>query len=238
VCEQGVPFEVRLSEGLRTGLFLDQRVNRARLRALAPNKRVLNLFGYTGSFSIAALVGDAAQVTTVDVSRTAIAWAERNAERVGRSERHRAIADDVFDVLRRSAQRGERYDIVVLDPPSYAKTKRKRFRAISDYGELCAQALALLGEGGSLLACINHRGVSSAGLRRFVHDASRASGRALVAMKDMASGLDFPGEFGREPEMKSVLAEFGRGGTASDAQTLDRGRAERGRRSRSQKRSR
>ncbi|HEX4351996.1 MAG TPA: class I SAM-dependent methyltransferase, partial [Polyangiales bacterium] len=227
VHEERVPFEVRLSDGLRTGLFLDQRDNRARLRALAPNKRVLNLFGYTGSFSVAALVGDAAAVTTVDVSRTAIAWAGRNAERVGRSERHRAIADDVFDVLRRWADRRERFDFVILDPPSYSTTKRRRFRAISDYAELCAQALALLDEGGSLLACINHQGVSRAGLRRFVHEAARMSGRALVSIKDMPSGVDFPSEFGREPDMKSLLAELAPRGTLSGGEASDVGRARR-----------
>ena len=81
VHEQGVPFEVRLHDGLRTGLFLDQRDNRRRIRELASGKRVLNLFAYTGSFSVAALAGGAVSAVSVDVSQAALRWAERNAAR-------------------------------------------------------------------------------------------------------------------------------------------------------------
>jgi 23S rRNA (cytosine1962-C5)-methyltransferase len=217
VHERGVPFEVRLADGLRTGMFLDQRDNRARLRGLAAGKRVLNLFGYTGSFSVAALLGGATAVTTVDVSRTALAWAERNVARVGRSERHRSIADDAFNVLSGMAQRGERFDLIVLDPPSYSTTKRGRFRALTDYAELCAHAIQVLTEPGTLLACINHEGVSVSALRRFVHDAARAQGRSLQNLRDLPSGDDFPSAFREEPSMKSLLAELGPRGTVTNA---------------------
>jgi 23S rRNA (cytosine1962-C5)-methyltransferase len=208
VYEQSVPFEVRLGDGLRTGLFLDQRDNRARVRELAHGKRVLNLFAYTGSFSVTALLGGASSVISVDVSRTALAWADRNIARVGSAERHRSIADDAFVVLKLLAQRGERFDIVILDPPSYSTTKRGRFRAKADYPALCAAALEVLADPGTLLACINHHGVSRGALRRFVQIAARAAGRSARILRDLPTASDFPAEPGREPAMKSVLAEF------------------------------
>jgi 23S rRNA (cytosine1962-C5)-methyltransferase len=208
VYEQSVPFEVRLGDGLRTGLFLDQRDNRARVRKLAQGKRVLNLFAYTGSFSVVALLGGASSVTSVDVSRTALAWADRNVARVGGTGRHRSVADDAFSVLKQLAQRGERFDVVILDPPSYSTTKRGRFRAKADYPALCAAALEVLADTGTLLACINHHGVSRSALRRFVQMAARTAGRSARILRDLPTASDFPAEPGREPAMKSVLAEF------------------------------
>jgi 23S rRNA (cytosine1962-C5)-methyltransferase len=209
VHEAGVPFEVQLGEGLRTGIFLDQRDNRQRLRQLASGKRVLNLFGYTGSLSVAALLGGATSVTTVDLSRAALSWAERNVARIGRSERHEVIADDAFVALRRLAQRGRQFDVIIVDPPSFSTSKRGRFRAAQDYDQLCELSLRVLADAGMLLACINHRGVSRNALRRFVHTAARSAGFEPPSLRDLPTGIDFPAEYGCEPEMKSVLAEFG-----------------------------
>jgi 23S rRNA (cytosine1962-C5)-methyltransferase len=205
VYEHGVPFEVRLHDGLRTGLFLDQRDNRHRIAELANGKRVLNLFAYTGSFSVAALAGGAASATTVDVSRAALHWAERNVARIGCADRHRVFADDAFDVLERAAQRNDLYDLTIVDPPSYATTKRGRFRVTKDYVALCRAALRVLSKDGLLLACINHYGISQDGLRRFVRTAVESEGLSVHSMRDTPSQIDFPLGAGAEPPTKSVL---------------------------------
>jgi 23S rRNA (cytosine1962-C5)-methyltransferase len=206
VCEHRVPFEVRLHDGLRTGLFLDQRDNRRRVAELANGKQVLNLFAYTGSFSVAALAHGAAFVTTVDVSRAALAWAERNVARIGASGRHRTLARDAFEALEISAARGERFDLIIVDPPSYATTKRGRFRVTKDYVDLCRSAFGVLSKEGVLLACLNHHGVSQAGLRRFVHQAAEAAGVSLRSLTDLPTQSDFPLVAGADAPAKSVLA--------------------------------
>lgn len=210
VKEHGMPFEVHLAEGLRSGLFLDQRDNRARLRELSKGKRVLNLFGYTGSFSVAALLGGAAWVLTVDVSRAALEWAGRNVERIGCSERHRSLAEDVFVALRGFASKGQRFDCIVLDPPSYSTTKRGRFRAAKDYASLCEAALAVMDDEGVLLACLNHQGMSRAQLRRDVQRGALAAGLRIVSLQDQPVQRDFPASHGEEPAMKSVIARLSR----------------------------
>ena len=209
VYEHGLPLGVRLGDGLRTGLFLDQRDNRRRVRAAAQGLRVLNLFAYTGGFSAAALAGGAAHAVCVDASARALAWSRRNVERLGASDRHRVLQDDVFDVLRRMARRGERFDLVIVDPPSYSTTRSRRMRVRGDYAELCAAALRVLVPGGRMLACINHHAARQAELRDGVRAAAELTGRPLESLRDTPSQLDFPSVAGHEPDAKSVLATFG-----------------------------
>lgn len=209
VYEHGLPLGVRLGDGLRTGLFLDQRDNRKRVRAVAQGLRVLNLFAYTGGFSVAALAGGAAQAVCVDASARALATSRRNVERLGATDRHRVLQDDVFDVLRRMARRGERFDLVVVDPPSYSSTRSRRMRVLDDYSELCAAAMRVLEPSGRLLACINHHGARQSQLRDGVRAAAALAGRTLASLRDTPPQLDFPAPAGQEPDAKSVLASLG-----------------------------
>jgi 23S rRNA (cytosine1962-C5)-methyltransferase len=205
VHEHGVPFAVRLGDGLRTGLFLDQRDNRQRVKALASGKRVLNLFAYTGGFSVAALAGGAAEAVCVDASANALAWAQRNSARIGAGARHRIWHTDVFDALRRMARRGERFDLIILDPPSYATTRARRFVALRDYQGLAEACIALLAPEGQLLACINHHGASQRRLRWDLQQAALHANRGIAKLKDLPAQLDFPAASGQEPHNKSVL---------------------------------
>jgi 23S rRNA (cytosine1962-C5)-methyltransferase len=206
VTEEGMPLFVRLADGLSTGLFVDQRSNRKRIRALAPGKSIANLFAYTCGFTIAAALGGAASTVSVDVSATALERGRAGLSRAGiaLSACHTFVAMDVFAWLARAARRREVYDLVVIDPPSFSTTKRTRFSAATDYADLAAAAMAILARPGLLLACTNHRGISRERFRRVLFDAARKAGRE-VKVKDLPPQADFPIAAGDEPHMKSAL---------------------------------
>jgi 23S rRNA (cytosine1962-C5)-methyltransferase len=204
VHELGLPYLVRLGDGFSTGIFVDQRENRRRVRELSRGARVANLFAYTGAFTVAAVAGGARSSVTVDVSSGALAWARKNLGDAD-AQLHQTVEADAFSWLERAAPRGEPFDFVILDPPSFATTKQSRFSADGDYRRLAALAFAVLAPGGRLLACTNHRGIARLKLRRFLHEAARDSGRDVGQMKDLPDPEDFPPEPGREPHLKSVL---------------------------------
>jgi 23S rRNA (cytosine1962-C5)-methyltransferase len=211
ILEESMPFLVRLGDGLSTGLFLDQRMNRRRVREMAAGARVANLFAYTCAFSVAAALGGAERIVSVDASVSALERGRANMQHAGVSvgEAHAFVADDAFNWLARTARRGERFDLVVLDPPSYSSTKRGRFVADSDYGALAAEALAILSPGGKLLACTNHRGIAASRFRRVLFDAGRRAGREIQQIKDLPEPPDFPTDPEDGPHMKSALVTLG-----------------------------
>lgn len=211
VLEEGLPLLVRLGDGLSTGVFLDQRANRRRVRETAADRSVLNLFSYTCAFSVAAALGGARRVVSVDASVSALERGRANLLNAGvlSEGAHTFVADDAFSWLARAARGHERFDLVLLDPPSYSTTRRGRFVAETDYGELAASALAVVAPGGRLLACTNHRRISASRFRRILFDAGRAAKRAVVQAKDLAAGADFAPPPGEEPHMKSVLVTLG-----------------------------
>ena len=206
VRERDLSFAVELGDGLSTGLFVDQRDGRARLRELSVGGRVLNLFCYTGSFSVAAAAGGARQVTNVDLSARALSRARENLALNGlEAERHRFVKADAFDWLARAAKKGEAFEIVVLDPPSFGTRKKGSFSVQRDYPRLVEGAVRVLAAGGRLIAITNHRKTSRDQLRRIVRDAAARAGRQVVQLKDLPSGLDCPdGPSGPTPS-KSVL---------------------------------
>jgi 23S rRNA (cytosine1962-C5)-methyltransferase len=207
VTEYGMRLTVALGDGLSTGLFIDQRDNRRRVRELAQNKSVLNLFCYTASFSVAAALGGARRVVSVDQARRPLATARDNFRENGLSpEAHAFVQADAFDWLARARRRSERFDLVVLDPPSFASSAGGApFSVAKGYGSLAERALAVLAPGGHLLAVTNHRGTSLGRLRRTLREAAARAGISVAKLKDLASGLDCPdGPDGPVPS-KSVL---------------------------------
>ena len=210
--EEGVPYRVRLGDGLSTGIFLDQRPNRRLVREISKGAHVLNLFSYTCAFSVAAALGGAARTVSVDASVLALEWGRRNFEAAGvalgtgPSAAHSFVAEDVFSWLARAATKKERFDVVIVDPPSYSSTKKRRFVAESDYDDLVAMAARVLSPRGKLVACCNHRQLARAKLRRFVAQGMHAEKHELAQLKDLPDAPDFPPPIGREPHMKSVLA--------------------------------
>lgn len=209
ILELGLPYRVRLGEGLSTGIFLDQRENRGRVRALAKGAKVLNLFAYTGAFTVAAVAGGAKASVTVDVSAGACAWAEENLAAIGADrDKHVVVAADALTWLDQAAKGEDRYDLALCDPPSFATTKKTRFSAESDYRMLAAKVIRLLAPGGRLLASTNHRGIPRQKFRRFLHEAARDAGRVVTQMKDLPDPEDFPPVPGRPSHLTSVLVTF------------------------------
>lgn len=155
VRENGVHFLVDCWRGQKTGLFLDQREKREAVRKYARAKRVLNCFSYTGGFSVSvALTSEATRVTSVDISASAIEAARQHFMLNGLElDRHTFAVEDVFDYLERARIDGGQFDIVVLDPPAFAKTQGARSQALKAYRRLNMLGMQVLRPGGILLSC-------------------------------------------------------------------------------------
>ena len=160
VHEGELAFIVNLSDYLDTGLFLDHRPTKAMVRAESANKDILNLFAYTGSFSVYATAGGAASVTSVDLSNTYLAWASRNLSLNGFSgEAYPLVHADVATFLRKAALAGQRWDLIIVDPPTFSNSKGAAldFDINQDWPELIAACMALLKPGGRLYFSTNSR---------------------------------------------------------------------------------
>ena len=159
--EDAAVFEVDVRHGQKTGFFLDQRQNRRVIGALARDRRVLNLFSYTGGFSVHAALGGARAVTSVDSAAPAMAAAARNLPRSNLdASAHELVCEDAFAFLDRAASAGRRWDVVISDPPSFAPSERARSAALGSYRRLARQCLAVLEPGGVLAfaSCSSHVG--------------------------------------------------------------------------------
>lgn len=197
VRESGMRFWVDFAAGYSQGLFLDQRGNRARLREMARDARVLNTFAYTCAFGVAAALGGAATVN-LDLSRQTLDWGRRNYRLNGLDDGdHDFLHGDAFEWMRRLAKRGRRFDVIVLDPPTFSRDRKgKVFRVEKDYPELLELALGLLGGRGVVLACTNCRALSE---RAF-------EGLLRKGLGGRHAGLEFaemPPDFRGDPYLKS-----------------------------------
>jgi 23S rRNA (cytosine1962-C5)-methyltransferase len=207
VGEHGLKIVVELGRGLQTGLFVDQRDNRRRVRELASGARVLNLFSYTSSFGVAAAVGGAQWVASVDVSQRALERARDNFRENGIDpDVHAFEQADALEWLSRAKAKSKRFDLIVLDPPSFAsEADGAPFNVREHYGIAAERALRVLEPGGRLLAVTNHRKTTLGRLRKTLRDAAARARVRVKQLKDLPSGLDCPdGSDGPMPS-KSVL---------------------------------
>jgi 23S rRNA (cytosine1962-C5)-methyltransferase len=159
ISEDDARFGVDVRSGQKTGFFLDQRDNRRTIRRHAAGQTVLNLFAYTGGFSIHAALGGAARVTSVDIAAPAIAAIEKNAVLAGLDpSAHERVAADAFEFLDRAASQGRRWDLVIADPPSFAPSERAKGSALRAYEKLAAAALAVVEPRGrfAFASCSSH----------------------------------------------------------------------------------
>jgi 23S rRNA (cytosine1962-C5)-methyltransferase len=157
--ENGLRFRANLIDGQKSGFFFDQRDNRNRIRALSSGRRMLNLFGYTGGFSVYAGAGGAEHVTTVDLAKPAIEDAEANWALNGlQPQKHVGVAADVFKFLEQANAAKDHWDLIVVDPPSFAKSSKHIDAAQESYSSLFTSALRVLDSGGiiALSSCSSH----------------------------------------------------------------------------------
>jgi len=149
--EYGVHFETDIILGHKTGFFLDHRENRHKIGQMAKGKTVLDVFSYTGGFSTHALAGGATEVTSLDISKQALELAEHNASLNAHSGIHETITGDAFEELARLMHQKKKYDIVIIDPPSFAKNEKEIYVAKKKYAQLAEIGVALTRNGGTLL---------------------------------------------------------------------------------------
>ena len=207
VDERGLTMLTELGDGLSTGLFIDQRDNRARIREMSSGKQVLNLFSYTCSFSVAAALGGALKVTSVDLSGRALERGKHNFAASGlEAERHEFVQSDAVRFVRGAVKHGRRFDVIVLDPPSFATVGKATFRFERDIVGLMADCLKLLGDEGALLCVTNHKKTNVQAFRRHLHAAAEQA-CCQVKIKDLPSGLDCPDALDGPHPSKSLLAE-------------------------------
>lgn len=189
--EHGLRYEVDLEAGQKTGLFLDHRDNRRYLRELAAGASVLNLFSYTGAFSVSCAAGGAARVTSVDIAAPAIAAASRNFEHNALATPHDGVACDVFEFLESAKRAGQRWDIVIADPPSFASSRSELFGALRAYKKLHAAALSVLTPGGLYAAASCTSQVSPDAFRQTIAEAAARTHR-LTVVHEAAHAVDHP----------------------------------------------
>ncbi|ORP02497.1 SAM-dependent methyltransferase [Streptococcus mitis] len=162
VLENGVLYQVFMNDGLMTGIFLDQHEVRGSLvDGLAMGKSLLNMFSYTAAFSVAAAMGGASQTTSVDLAKRSRELSQAHFQANGIStDDHRFIVMDVFEYFKYAKRKGLTYDVIVLDPPSFARNKKQTFSVAKDYHKLIFQSLEILNPGGIIIASTNAGNVS------------------------------------------------------------------------------
>ncbi len=192
--ENGVSLTVDLVSGHKTGFYLDQRDNRQLVSRLATGHRVLNCFCYTAGFSIQALAGGASEVVSIDSSGPALETARRNLALNPGLDPARAVwlEADVFSELRNLRARGERYDLIILDPPKFAHTAAHAERAARAYKDINLNAFYLLAPGGLLMSYSCSGGVSTELFQKIVAGAALDAGRTARIVKRLQGAADHP----------------------------------------------
>ena len=192
VTEHGMKIEVDVRRGQKTGFFLDQRENRLALRRYAKGRRAINCFSYTGGFSVAAALGGAREVVSVDRDEAALRLAERNFALNDLAVPHRAVCADVVEYLNDQKKAGQRFDLVVLDPPAYAKTQKAVPAALDGYASLHRAALAVLAPGGILATASCSARVSVEEFSGCVKEAAGKTNLQLQLLEERRQAADHP----------------------------------------------
>ena len=210
VQENGVNYIVRLDDGWMTGIFLDQRNVRNYIQTeIAPGKSLLNLFSYTGAFSVAAALGGAAETMSVDVAKRSLQLTaeqfQANGLEIG--DQHKVRVMDVFNYLDYAKTHDLRFDIVVLDPPSFSRTKKHTFQANKDYRKLVASALAILNKGGYLVSSTNAANMTKEDFIKQIGEGSDDAKVDIMPVADFGLPVDFPAPEGN-PESDYLKVEI------------------------------
>jgi 23S rRNA (cytosine1962-C5)-methyltransferase len=193
VQERGLNFWIDFHAGYSQGIFLDQRLNRQRIREISAAKSVLNTFAYTCAFGVAAAAGGASTIN-IDLSRAYLDWGRENylANAID-SQGHEFVYGDVFNWLKRFAKKGRRFDLIILDPPTFSRDRNGRvFRAETDYGELLELALSISTKNGQLLCCTNSHRLPRVGFEKILRAKLPKSATMVhIGMPEDFSGSDY-----------------------------------------------
>jgi 23S rRNA (cytosine1962-C5)-methyltransferase len=195
VAEDDARYEIHLLGGLNTGLFCDMRDVRRAVRNLAAGQRVLNLFAYTGSFSLIAALADAKSVTTVEFAGGVVEWAKTNFrlnDLPVDDRRFRFLKADVFEFLKAAKRKDDRWDLIVLDPPAVSTAPGRKWRLKTDYDRLIAHTLRVLAPGGVLVVAANTLQSRPEGVEKQIREAARQVGRRLRLVDSFGLPADFP----------------------------------------------
>ena len=191
VREQGIDYTAPLAEGQKTGWFYDQAANRERLRRyLPPGARVLDICSYVGAWAVSALKGGAASATCVDSSATALEYVARNAKANG--VEIETIRDDAFDALQALNASGARFDVVIVDPPAFAKRKKDAPQALAAYRKLNQLAMPLIERDGLLVSCSCSYHMAADDLQTGIQAAARHSSRFVQVLEQGGQSPDHP----------------------------------------------
>lgn len=195
ILENGIRLTVNFYEGQKTGFFIDQRENRALVQQLAFDRRLLNCFGYTGGFSLAALKGGADYVETVDISKKAIAFCERNVElNFGTDVSHCGVAADVLEYLN-TIEKGDYargFDFIILDPPAFAKNHRSLQAGLKGYRSINQRAMEKIAPGGLLMTFSCSQAVSRDDFQTMVFTAAMNARRRVRIVRQLPHAMDHP----------------------------------------------
>lgn len=189
ICEDGNRLLINFFEGQKTGFFVDQRENRHLVSTISQGKRVLNTFGYTGGFSLGALRGGAAYVETVDISKKAIALAERNVEMNFPHANHKGVVADVLQYLDKV---DDQFDVIILDPPAFAKNHRNLQNGLKGYRSINQKAMEKIKSGGLLLTFSCSQAVSKEDFQTMAFTAAANAHRKVRVVRQLPHAIDHP----------------------------------------------
>lgn len=192
ICENGVKYRVNIEEGQKTGFFLDQKYNRRAAAALCKGKKVLDCFTHTGSFALNAGLAGAESVLGVDASDLAVKQAQENAELNGLGDRVKFMTADVFDLLPGLLEKGERYDVVILDPPAFTKSRAAVKNAVKGYREINIKGMKLVKPGGFLCTCSCSHFMTPELLEKTIAEAAKGARRRLRLVEYRLQSPDHP----------------------------------------------
>lgn len=192
IVENGVRYIVDVEDGQKTGFFLDQKNNRAAIHRFCKGKKVLDCFTHTGSFALNAGAAGAAQVLGVDASQLAVDRAEENAKLNHLEERVKFQCADVFELLPRLEEEGERYDVVILDPPAFTKSRNSVKNAVKGYREINLRGLKLVRDGGFLVTCSCSHFMEPELFAKTIREAAAGAHKRLRQVEFRTQACDHP----------------------------------------------
>lgn len=192
IVENSVRYLVDVKDGQKTGFFLDQKYNRLAIQRLCPGKKVLDCFTHTGSFALNAGLAGAVRVLGVDASELAVQQAEKNAALNDLSDRVRFQCSDVFELLPQLERDGERYDVVILDPPAFTKSRNSVSQAVKGYREINLRGLKLVKNGGYLATCSCSHFMTPELFTKTIREAAKGAHRRLRQVEYRTQAADHP----------------------------------------------